>query len=883
MRFDASLIRQIHSNMWQTRADIPDTVLGINTERLPQAIRERFLTKEEMGGYGFPILDGEAGIHVPAKYMLLILNPPKSQGQFEMIDKMILQRADLMHAHIDTRRLTAVMSNITLADRGLTFLTQSDSYDEEGNLQPGTLKGPKRWKTVTRRIAIHNWTPNVRVKLLEGKAELDGKELDGAGAVRRSFWEASVSRMQFPFWMPVQAAQLRRTADKTPMFNGRFVGGPFWDIDTGLEIVGTFKGNFAVIDDEVMDRIAGEGVDLITSRDQLKPEIEGNMGVWFIAEPQGPKDAYEDQQSIIHHQFTWSVPEVRSRLETTSDKHLLDLRNSNTLQSVEKLLAPELNPEWAWDESRFMKMFRWVGSSLKLYFPDVKDIELWSPWFAGRLGQSWVSALGMTTAEKWAKTARVPIPNAIRAQVVSLSFITKVCGFDFSVKPGDLRWFSPLKVFVVTDEDWVNTVIPTHGGCDLDDFFVVRFLEDQVEKDGPWVKRVLITRNPLTRGEYSFWNYVPGDHVPGMKDPENDEWPRYLKKRRPSTLLDAVANGETTIVPLPSADMDPSTADYRERNIYADTRAELLNVLETGDVNVGSVELMTRAHSTLTPTQHPKWQHGSEDLVDAFVQPTSAGQHDQLAAMAYRDKVEGMILASGKAVDAMLHPRLGNEAIPKTEKGPLSQFKNTMLGVIDTHMASVQIIKDLSAENYPEWLVDFVTEEHQNNARIIVEHVRSLMGGGFGRSKDQRVMLQNEILPVLDQIRADHGELAKHQMVLALWLDLLTWRTGQTREKPLRVDGQITDQIIFGTEVYNHWLEAMQFIGVARLPEVSDTGRIVYAKQYAVYQGDEDVAGRGTWTLECRNCGVTRDGVAAAKVLLFIQRGELCVNCHDHR
>lgn len=892
-RFDPSLIRQIHANSWLTQEDIPKKVLGIDTTRLPRLIRERFLSKEEMGGYGYPILDGEPGIHVPAKYMIVILNPPSEEGQFEMMDQMILQRKDLMHAHIDTRRLTAVFSNITLADRGLKFFVQPDTFDAEGNLQPGGLKGPKRFKNITRRVAIHNWTQFIRVKIVEGKAHLrNGAELDGAGAIRRSYYEQAVSRMTFPFWSPVQAAQLRRGADKATIVNARFIGGPMFNVDIGMNrdgvLDGMLKGNFAIIDDEIMDAIHPDA-DVVTSLDQLKPEIQGDQGVWFIAEPQGPKDAYEDQQSIIHHQFTWTVPEVRNRLEETSDQHLQNLWNSNTLASMEKLLTPEYNAEFAWDLTRFSRQFRFVGSALKLNFPDVKDIELWSPWFAHRLGMSWVSALGMTTEERWSKTARVPIPNAIRAQVVSLSFITKVCGHsDFHVPAGAIRWFSPLKVFVVTDEDWVNTIIDTHGGCDLDDFFVVRFVEDKV--DGEWVKRVLITRNPLTRGEYSFWDYLPGDHVPGMKDPMNEEWPRYLKVRRPSTLLEAKANGETKIVPLPSAGMERSTADPRERKIYTDTRQELLNVLEQGDVSVGAVELMTRALSTTTPTRHPKWQHGSEDLVDCFVQPTTGAMDDQQAAMRFRDIVEGMILASGKPVDAMLWERLGNEAIPKTEKGPLTQFKNTMMQVIDQHKKALEVIKQSCVENRPKWLEALILEDEeipltpegvahrqrpmvgtQLNARIVVEHVRRKMGGGSARSQDVRRMQESEVIPLLENIVAERGEWPKHQFVLALWLDLLTWKTGQTLEKPTKTTGQITDQLIFGTRIFDHWLEAMQYIGVARRPVISEKGQIVFEKQFTVYRNDT-----GDWKLECRGCGVTREGVTADKVRKFLVRGELC-------
>src|SRR5688572_10251698 len=89
-----------------------------------------------------------------------------------------------------------------------------------------------------------------------------------------------------------------------------------------------------------------------------------------------------------------------------------------------------------------------------------------SPWLFEQMARNIVSIIHVKDPKKM----RIPVPCSVRAQVISAS-MSAAAGEDIEVEPGQLRWNRAHEVMVVSDADWIE-MYESHGGNDLDDFFV---------------------------------------------------------------------------------------------------------------------------------------------------------------------------------------------------------------------------------------------------------------------------------------------------------------------------------------------------------------------------------------------------------------------------
>lgn len=176
---------------------------------------------------------------------------------------------------------------------------------------------------------------------------------------------------------------------------------------------------------------------------------------------------------------------------------------------------------------------------------------------------------------------RVPVPCALDRQVVSNSY-ARLCGFDVTVVKGTIRVLRGFPFAVVSDGDWLESY-DSHGGCDMDDHFMLFY----------WIiageKKVVVMRNPSDRGEYSVYSFVAGD-----EEPASEVWPLvngvrtmriagWLKAegmaKAAPRYSECLADGRCRVVGLPEAAGDAGEGErYHYQHFLKDIEVALHSV-----------------------------------------------------------------------------------------------------------------------------------------------------------------------------------------------------------------------------------------------------------------------------------------------------------------
>jgi hypothetical protein len=800
-----------HDSSWKNNTLIPDF----------DPTNDYRVSQEGMGGYRFPILDD-----LGAPYVVTIHRIPENAADLKVAASFV-RGTDIALAYVDTNKLVTVQSEGKIANLGLNiFTTDANS------------KTIKRAKTLVRPFRVFTRMPELRVLRVSG-----GAELDGAGIISERIYEEALMNVQLGYWNPVQRASIIHWLERQRINNCRFVG-KLIDVRTGEALNAFGKGNFVVAP-------TPEGVDIITSDDNLKHEVTGDGHAWALFEPQGSKDAWEDQQTYVNQgMFMMSIPEARERMKDNAAKALDDLQSGKVMSSVVELAKSDFHKEYAWDDNRFFKELRWNANSIALHGLSYTI----SPWLTERLGRSWISSLSINDPRK----IRIKIPCAVRCQVVSQALVN-LAGIDIEVEAGTLRWCEDLKVLVANDVDWVDTIIPAHGGCDLDDFFVARWRMDEGKH------RILITRSPNTRGEYSFWDFVPGDWYPTHtnRKGETSEFPKLTLKTRPKQILQAVVDGDVIYNDLPSRINPPETGEMR-RYTRKDCLDDLLAaMLITG--GYGQYELAVRALNSLSATKMDKLQIRSEDAVDAFTQ--GGTPEDREFILDDRKRIIDLIVASGKEVDVALAGRLGVRDLPCTDKGPITKIKAVMQTEVESYEKKLE--KFCMSQPTPTWLPELGENAFCAYAAHILRASRRAMfiadQAAMGLEHEDRVKI---IRGAQESAWASFFEeykdrLVRAQFIMSFWYACRTMPT---------VGGKITDQPVFGTNLFPHAIDALIFFGLAKKPYVDEKGRIM-REQLVTYNGC------GFWDVTCRVCGATKEEVDLRALNYFWNKKSVCKEC----
>lgn len=800
-----------HDSTWMYNGDIPDYVGHVDHR----------VSKQGLGGYAFPILDTPGG-----RYCVTIYHTPQNAVEFGELRERIYAD-DVCFAYVDDDKVVVITAEFKLSDLGLTVLTRDH-----------VAKTIKRGKTIARPFRIHTTRERLNVQVVEG-----GKELDGAGIVSVDLYMEAVFGIQLGYWHPAQRATLLRWFEKQRIHNARFIG-YLEDALTGEPLNAFGKGNFIVAK-------TPPGIDVITTWDNLKHEVTGDKYAWACFEPQGSKEAWEDQQTTVNQRFVMSIPEARERMADDAAKNLAEITEGRAMSSVTDLAKSEFYKDFAWDNSRFFRELCWNVNAWALYGLSYTL----SPWLTERLGLSWVNSLGVKNPRK----LRIKIPCGIRAQVVSEALVA-LAGIYIDVEPGQLRWCEELNVLVANDDDWMDIIIPSHGGCDLDDFFVARYRRVEGEY------KIIITRSPNTRGEYTCWNYVPGDWYPTSTTADGEEFSfpniGHKPKAWPKQILTALEDGSITYIDLPSASSEPDTSEYRR---YA--RSDAINALrQVMSINggYGQYELAVRALNSMSTQKMDSLQIRSEDAVDAFTQ--GGTPEDRAFILEDRQRIITNILATKKPVDAIIGSRLGVKEIPLTVDGPVTKIKKIIAAEVDKY--KLNLGRFCASIEVPWWLEHLGRNAMFPYAAQVLRECRRQMyfanQATIGmETEDRMVVVQEAQSAVLQNIFDSHPDPAvRAQFCIAFWLACRTIPTS---------NGKLTDQAVFGTVVFGHLLDAMVYYGLAARPYVTERGHIAREVR-VIFTENKD------WEIACISCGKIAN-VGFKGVVWYWKNKSLCKNC----
>lgn len=783
--------------------------------------------RNNAGGYTYPILDSFG------EYSISTFTLPENEADLEWITGYIQQDKTLL-SYVDGHTIVVVRAGFSMSDMGLAVFT-TDS---------GTGKTVKRLKTVARpfRSYVHLDRPLV-IQIVDG-----GLELDGGFIINPDLLREADNNVDIPGWHPVQRAGLIRALDHMPVRNARGLGDM---VDTDGNVIHyTLKGNGFRGKAEVFD----PGVDIITTADNLKEEVymEGN-GSWFMTEPQGPKPAYEDQQTVVNMPFMLSVPEARKRMKESTTEFISHLTSGGVLSSVEDLSKSEFSKDFAYDSDTFARLLRWHANKWALHGMSYRV----SPWLTEQLGKSHMATYGISDH----RSLRIPIPGAIRAQVVTESLV-QLAGYNVEVPPGEITWLKQLGVAVVNDSHWVHQLIDTHGGCDLDDFFVIR-------RDGD---KAVITRNPNARGEYTEFDHV----IKWWKGSE--EARPFTRKSRPTPILDAIGAGETSYAKLPSEVNPPAPSVVRMYNT-GDTIRDIESMM-TVEGSYGQYSLALMALNSTHLTRHPAEQVASEDGVDSFTQGGSADDQRFVTDMA--DTLLTRLVAQNKPVDPLILKRLPKEIqelVTVDPDGPIATFKRVMMKAEEDFTKKLR--EFTQSIEVPHFLEVIGKNNLRNQAVSVLRESRRAMWQADKRDLDireaqergitihhptdkERVIFHFEgVLNLIEGIEDDHN---RHLFVMALWHACLTTPTSR---------GKVTDQLVFGTKVLDHLLAALVYFGIAEAPYLTDEGHVARTNNVKFQEG------YSTWSMTCTVCETTYDGGHIEGVRGFHDHDGVCKNCRD--
>jgi hypothetical protein len=528
-------------------------------------------------------------------------------------------------------------------------------------------KAAKRLKTLTRPFVFERGFPvgGLAMKVLSDQehptrltgldAEAKAKLLDGAFLIARSLAERvidSVGPEHTERWQ-----QQRDRGRSTRLHNARVLvpkGTP------GCPEGGLLKGNAVVVDDAEMP----PGASIVTHPCNIKPELRG-WTEWRVGlEPQPPLDTarYNLQLGLSLPQL-FPVEEVKDWVTQEVYRIEASITEGKLLDTFEHLADRRLHGDAGPDGlTSTLLLTRWTALD---FFAAGYDFRH-SPALTEGIFRAHTAALVDAARGK----VNPPIPCAVTEQVVSES-LARLCGLELDVRPGTIRRVRRYGFAVVSDAYWLE-MLPSHGGCDMDDHFVLVF------RTVNGARKVIVLRNPSDIGEYSVFDHVPGDDFPtftrrtptgqGTFATEQVAFPEADLAGAPKRTSEALRDGALTVQGLPKGQAAEGGAFTRESVV-----ADLERVLH--GTNPGVYVNAKMVLNSVLGRQVPVLPATLEDVIDSCVQGGSVE-----AMNAVRKAAKGFLNAvceSGRGVDALLWQTRGDpKRVPSggLYAGPLTQL-----------------------------------------------------------------------------------------------------------------------------------------------------------------------------------------------------------------
>ena len=783
-------------------ADVMNAKISVSSE-IP-----RVQHLDSMGGYSYPILDWFLEQMGGGVYQILKCHRPTDALQEEMLSS-ILNDQNTLYSYPDGAKITVVQfSNwnntvSTLADLGVDISVEQKLF--------------KRIKTFNRRFRSHySHNDSVRVCLIaddqhcsysdfltpeQKEMLLDGAFIISPSLVARCMQTFDQGVRVFDDNQVFETENFNRNVEvgnyykNSKIFNARIFGDVKvineGDPDEYAPFIGAVKGQ-AYTDHSGMCEYFG--VDIIAPYSAFKKEVNISTRSFFLIEPQNAKlgQMFSDAQTIVNLPALYDWKIVKKSLAKFYKDSFERLKTNQMLEQWSDMSFAMFDPNKpkAFDSQDIATLTTWNVRAWLLCGGKLSD----SPWLFNQMGKNFLASMRTNNERKM----RFPVDCAVRALVITESLLRGLKGIRpeedgaFEVKPGEARWDNDLSVLVVNDADYIE-MYPSHGGCDLDDFFQIYWRT----MDGERV--IIVVRSPNDWGEYSIFKYREGDWHKKTYDiefPEVSSDPSLWPKR----LSEALKDGDIEYTGLPVVE------NFDGGEVY-DTDYVLAAISATAD-SASSVGINVNARQLWSSTmqEHRQVQLCSmEDCVDAGVQ---GGSNEQVEAVTSEGSdIIQEILDSGKPIDAFLwHSK---HAFFYMNENPTLTF---------TNVSYLQKVRLKGAEWFQQQYTDYArsipfnsdySQIHALGSYFVSKAIsvlkwyrRSLYEQNNSQGFPDWDAMIDHILDSINEFEEGH---ARNSFVIALYSACL--RT------PLS-SGEISDQFVMQPKLFPLLMEALQFYGV---------------------------------------------------------------------
>ena len=582
------------------------------------------------------------------------------------------------------------------------------------------------------------------------------------------------------YYDPAIKAQLVNFLATSKVFNGRI-----------FTPHGLLKGQMFVRDD------LPEGIDVITSYDNLKSEITYDGGYQLLAEPQGPKSrVITDDQTVINFPKLFPKADMEIWLKEEYDKmfnHAIEGKLLTNWKSVfmRNFSRDNQDIEDTEAHSRISYVgYRWVSMGLS-----VTD----SPWLFETLAVSHAKPL----------QKRIPIPCSVYEQVIPES-LARMAGYDRIVEEGTIVRINELGVHVVNDYDWLE-MYESHGGHDEDDFFKLFY---RTMESGPLdgKKVVIVVRSPNGHGEYSIFEYIEDEWYPTWTKADGEEisFPTVNGRNWPKRLSDAIREEEVHYSGLPS-DYSPTPArPVTDTYSVEDVMADIDTAMNGG--NVGRYVNAAMLHSMVIGKHRPVQLCSLEAAIDGCTQ--TSDPNDRLAIDAEADRMIDEVITSGLPVDkdfwygrfrriAQKNPQV------QTHEGKITQLNQLCAHYYNEYAKRVRVYAQENAR--PSEIVHQLGQRLYYHALPILRQFRMNI---FNANSIESVQFNSGIkrndweylyTDIAAHIESFESVQDQHDFILALYSASINVPTS---------NGKVTDQIVMNRIVYPYLEKALHHYGI---------------------------------------------------------------------
>lgn len=827
-----------------------------------------------MGGYTYPVLNDLINQYAPnSTYQ--ILKAPLPKGDIAKHDFMLqlIQQQETLYAYVDSGEITVVqIENWSRAARPLSSMNW--------NVIAGT-KTFKRLKTLNRPFRL--WSIDerpLRVAIIENddytNEDVEGlteeeveRLLDGAIVIAPGVFKDCLANVKFPEFVQdddhpefavdhFRAQEYLRQAHNFHAFNARIFGPMhFTGLDHEDELYqrhGMLKGEAFV---DVSGTLEKMHVDVICARSALKFEVSNNVKRIVLMEPQKAKTSgvSSDLQTMINLPALFQPEDTAQWTRDFLFANFERLRQNQIMESWFDMSTPYFNASnRVFNQNDVHTLTKWNARAWLMSGLRITD----SPWLFEQLGAAIAKTLHPSNMQK----LRFPVPCAVRAQCISASFAS-MAGSDTEVPQGAARWNPELESIVVNDLDWLE-MYRSHGGHDLDDFFVAYY------RTVGNLRKIILVRSPNDWGEYSSFDYIEGDWYPQMETHDN----RFIlfpevstdPELWPQRLSEAFAEGKIIYTGLPSE----SDETKIEPHVYGfeDVKYLIENNQSSGscvgaNVNSRSLwSLATRKHRAVQLTT-------MESCIDTG---TQGGCQDDIQAVHAEAKsiVDDILSDYNLKIDSyMWYTRFAN-----IYKMPFDLSRLTS----DTHISKANQFRLDASKAFNKMVREYAQTHLTGNLNPVIHALgRKHLRPAYAVLAQTRINMyrsQNHgdqsLEPgvwrevhslILDALNEFDNDVDKFDYILGMYSACFKAKTTGSK--------RITDQMVMNPHIFPYLLNALRYYGLAFYIEVDEQGHLIRHKT-------------SNWSLVCTECETVIETEDPVILQSYHTHAAVCKSCRTN-